>query len=216
MPLRAHYLAQGLTCRPEWIKILKRWGGFLDSYCEATSPKKGLQEDLPYWYGEVGLTSLLSAAAWRCGYPSLTSVGVNRGTLSKYAAGNADAYFVIRKKWFQLETKVTKPRGGIQAALTGVRKKLAAARQQLDTVDNEFYGDVGLALCFVVPYILMRRQQQLPYGSDFLERLYGRLKSQRRPLLALYTPKRRTTCWFPDTKTKRNWLFPGVVLVGRN
>jgi hypothetical protein len=112
---------------------------------------------VPYWYGERTLTGFLNAAAWKSRGLALEESAAARGPVRKPRAGRIDSYIVLGKPktWYQIEAKVAWPSKpgakGLQMAATYVRRELNNAEEQLYSPADDYYGDFGLALCFIVP-----------------------------------------------------------------
>jgi hypothetical protein len=91
---------------------------------------------------------------------------------------------------------------------------LAAARSELDNIDEDSYGHEQLALCFVVPKVLMPLHMKPPFKPDlFLEQIYKRFEGRHRTFAALYTPKAGICRWLKN-ESGRHELYPGVIAVG--
>ena len=144
----------------------------------------------------------------------LEESGTARGPVQKPRAGRIDSYLVLHRIWYQIEAKVKWPSklgdGGLKYALTYIDRALDAAEEQLESPTEEYWGDRGLALCYVVPELNWSAKHPTPPKSTFLDELLWRLGS--RPLLASYKPPRGQKPWTAEPRRRH---YPGFLLVGR-
>jgi hypothetical protein len=87
-----------------WKKVIASWGEMNSHYVNEF-------HDLPAWYVENANTSMLSAAAWKCGHPSMCEPNVNKRKFTgrpgrpKEYVGRLDMEIYIDGNWMWLEAK---------------------------------------------------------------------------------------------------------------
>jgi hypothetical protein len=217
MPLRIHRLDPRLG-RGNWAQLLNRWASLMDSWCRVN--RAAGENDLPYWYGERPLTGLLASAAWklRGGY-ALEELATIRGPVRRAGVGRIDAYIVLSNIWYQIEAKMAWPADNsgksTRNATSRISNALSAAAAQLDDVDETYYGDWGLAVCYVVPHIVWTRHAPKPPGPSLLRDLAERYSKRPSGIVALYTPPTWANPVDGSSKRKARRSYPGVLLLGR-
>lgn len=216
MPLTIHRLDRRLR-KGGWARLLTAWAAAMDSWCRVN--RASGEHDLPYWYGERPLTGLLASAAWklRAGH-ALEEFATIRGPVRRAGAGRIDAYIVLNKVWYQIEAKMAWPADSsakaTQRATSRVSHALSQAADQLNDVDKTYYGNWGLAVCYVVPGIVWPKHSPKPPGVLLLRDLARRYAKRRIGIAALYTPPSWANL-VDEGKRKARRNYPGVLLLGR-
>jgi hypothetical protein len=217
MPLAIHRLDPRLR-KGGWARLLRTWATTMDAWCRVN--RASGEHDLPYWYGERPLTGLLASAAWTLrGGHALEEFATVRGPIRRAGAGRIDAYIVLNKVWYQIEAKMAWPTDtsakGTQRAISRVSHALSQAADQLDDVDKTYYGNWGLAVCYVVPGIVWPKRSPKPPAVSLLRDLARRYTQRRMGIVACYTPPPWANLVDAGTKREARRSYPGVLLLAR-
>ena len=157
----------------EWVDLLKTLEKYLDWYGDDG-------DDVAYWYGERALSGFLSSAAWDVGWSLEEFTGL-RTDGKKQNAGKGDLWLGMGKKAFTVEAKVEWSQGPILTTIRNVRKKLKAAKKQLDELDSVYRVGLPTAVCYVVPDINMNgRHAGQEHLNTFFSEIPTSLASSRR------------------------------------
>jgi hypothetical protein len=181
----------------------------MDEYCRFNAP------DVPYWFGERPLTGLLAAAAWRLPNAwSLEEFSAYRGSGSELGPGRGDAWIGDSSGWWcTLECKLrwVSTIEDPTVATVQARSALGEARKQLANLSQEFRGDRGLSVCYVVPEL----SEEDP-TSKKIEAFYDGLVrgfAGEQAIVAIYRPPAEKSV--RGTRlTWENRHYPGVALIG--
>lgn len=86
------------------------WQEIINKYAELASQVEDRFEDAAHWYGEQANTSLLSTAAWMCGFPNLCEMSelkrvyTGRRGAPRYSYGRIDMFLYLdgdRGTWIE-------------------------------------------------------------------------------------------------------------------
>jgi hypothetical protein len=209
MPIQVLHLSRETS---SWSSLLKMWGRLMDDWSAVVG-----RDEVAYWYGERPLTGLLASAVWRVGGQALEESEAARGPRRRPRLGRIDSYIILNHKWFQVEAKVAWPTSdapkGLSAARSRLSKALSQAREQLETVQDDYYGHVGLALCYVVPELPWPKNATRPKNSNILDSLAeeNTATDAGKSIVAWYAPPARQRPWITRPARKH---YPGVLIVG--
>lgn len=184
-----------------WRAVLVQWGQLLDRYESLCREPR----DVAYWYGELALTGLLTAAA--CQLPAGSGLVELPASRQEGEAGSTDAW--IRTPggfWYAVEAKVCWPTSSDAGVIHRITEECEQACRQLRNLHPEYRQDYrldhGMALCYVVPYFRGATVDAL----DALAEQYQRAAPMH--LVATY----RCLGEPPEDGGKH---YPGLVVVGR-
>jgi hypothetical protein len=187
----------------EWVDLLKSFKKYLDWY-------RGGSDDVAYWYGERALSGFLASAAWDAGWSLEEFTGL-RTDGRKQSSGKGDLWLGVgegsKEKAFTVEAKVEWSQGPIPTTIQNVRKKLRAAKKQLDELDSVYRVGLPTAVCYVVPDINMNgRNSDQEHLNAFFSEIPTLLASSRRVVGAF----RYSGNHIPNDKGR---AYPGLLVV---
>lgn len=188
-----------------WRALLHEWGRLMEGYCRFH------RADAPYWYGEIPLTGLLVAAAWRLpdGW-ALGEFSAPRKQGDKRIWGAADAWLGQGEaSWCAVEAKLPQIFTiDLEDATRTTRYNLDLAKEALASLEPEYRGEHPIAICYVVPNLLQDGRDTTPERIQALfEGLAAHFRNER-SMIAIYRPPG------DGYRIDEGRVWPGVVLVG--
>ncbi|MBU4313823.1 MAG: hypothetical protein KJ821_03400 [Actinobacteria bacterium] len=182
--------------------LLSKWVKMHESFCNYST------KDSLYWYNERASISTLAGAVWKCSEFSLEEYR----TIKKYRkgswSGRADLWFTWRKREYYVETKQTwislSKKSNVSTATGRINKALQNAIKEAAYIEKE--EGQALGLVFVIPYI---RSTESDHMDSRLKILIEQVEKVNYEIMAYTFP---TTCRLLESD---NYIYPGVVLVGR-
>jgi hypothetical protein len=185
---------------PAFVRdLLQKWLDLLEFY-----ENSGQEPDVAYWYGEVSLTGLLAAAAWKleAGW-SLLEFGAKVRRCSGKRCACGDLWVGRGADEATVEAKLVWPDRKISG--TRVEMQLNAARTQLHALKKTYRTGTPITVCYVVPWYKGPDGETL--GKKALMDLAAWAQSND-----MATATHRATIAETQPKSRS---YPGVLLIAR-
>jgi len=184
-------------------RVLNKWNSLMqDSEWE--------KNDVPWWYNERALLSLLAGAIWKSGGWAFEEFVTSKRMVSKRGrhgkgAGRGDIMFEIGQETFIAEAKQCWPILGYRnhSAINTVKKALREARIQSSRLPSE---GKKLGIVFAVPRLHESKQRD---SEKILHNFVSRFRAFKNTTISWVFPKGRRT----SVMDEDGYIYPGIALM---
>lgn len=200
-------------------KGMNHWNRILDCWIELNSEYSNIEkDDAAYWYTELTNVGILSGAAWRAGWVSLTETQIMKGARHRPKHyGRSDLYIANKKHGEYIEAKFQTVSFDHRSEFREViNDKITMSRRDAKSTSgrDEYYST---AILFVVPSISESRLSNKRDANDariVADKIYDMIQD-------LEDEKHHIKAWCFPRKARLlsdgcGKVWPGVLLVGDN